>query len=460
MDPAQQSEPVRLDGRILEGGGQLVRIAVALSALTGRAVTIDHIRGNRIGKQGLGASHLAAIQALGELSGSRLVNARVGSTSIEFYPPPHEQRQAHQTDPEINIRLPTPGSVFLVFQALYPYLLHSASADQIRVGISGGTNVTWSPSYDYVSQVLIPNFARVGLPPISVSLEKRGWSSGEGHLGRVIVAVDTLRGGTSGSPTPSHQMPLIDLHQCQRGTISRIDITVLGPDDHLEELVGESQHAKGTTNTNSRFSKHAAAAEQSDKPETVRGFMERYVHKSLRKRLKELPRDVFSNRSSEATDLDAIPIETHTTEPTHNRSCLYVLIVAHTSTGFRIGRDALNGAAKGKPKPKAKTHQKRPRQDMASRAKGLVDQCVENFIKELYDPLLQADPDSPETAGHRPCVDEYMRDQLVVFEALARVSGDAGQQDVESREDGRYWSLHTKTAQWVCREMLGESCIR
>ncbi|KAL5047552.1 RNA 3'-terminal phosphate cyclase/enolpyruvate transferase [Aspergillus fruticulosus] len=88
MNEAQPSDPVRLDGREIEGGGQLVHIAVALSALTGRAVRIDHIRGNRSGKRGLKASHLAAIKALGELSGSRLVEAQVGSSSVGFYPPP------------------------------------------------------------------------------------------------------------------------------------------------------------------------------------------------------------------------------------------------------------------------------------------------------------------------------------------------------------------------------------
>ncbi|KAL4884089.1 RNA 3'-terminal phosphate cyclase/enolpyruvate transferase [Aspergillus karnatakaensis] len=450
--PSVLPEAIRLDGRKLEGGGQLVRIAVALSALTGQAITIDHIRGNRSGKQGLKASHLAAIQTLGELSGSSLVKAQVGSCSLGFHPP-REQEHPRQTDSDINIRLPTPGSVFLVFQALYPYLLHSASAERIFLSIVGGTNVSSSPSYDYVAQVLIPNFARVGLPPIDVRLEKRGWSSGPANLGlgKVVFAIDTLRRGSGGAP--SHEVPSIDLRKYRRGTISQIDITILAPDDRLEGAE-EPQRA--------RQSKHNEIdGDELDKPETVREYMERQVHRKLRKRLKELPRSIFSDSSSADPD-DAkshvVSIKTHTTESTHRRSCMYLLIVGHTSTGFKIGRDALYGSLGDGPKPKKpKKGQNRPNEDTAARVNKLVDQCVENFAQELYDPELQVE--QHEKAQHQPCVDEYMRDQLVVFEALGKVARSEGEQERASREDERYWSLHTKTAQWVCQQMLGEDCI-
>ncbi|KAL4792387.1 RNA 3'-terminal phosphate cyclase domain-containing protein [Aspergillus venezuelensis] len=483
MDQAQTAKLVRLDGRKLEGGGQLVRIAVALSALAGRAIAIHHIRGTRTGKTGLKASHLAAVQTLAELSGSTTVKVQVGSSSIGFYPPSRDQNQdpasapIRQTKSDIDIRLPTPGSVFLVFQALYPYLLHSTSTDRIRLSIVGGTNVSSSPSFDYVSQVLIPNFARLGLPPLSVQLEKRGWSSGPGaghaHLGRVTFVIDTLRGrgGSGGSPTrpdgtlSSHAIPLMDLQQCRRGTISRIDITVLAPDDRLDDSNSHegSQNTRGNKRSNKQSDsssqydeKHAPTeTEECDGPGTVRTFLEHYVHKALRRRLKDLPPSVLPRRQSKASQdrFDVVPIETHLTEATHRRSCLYVLIVAHTSTGFRIGRDALYGSLGGQQKPKKPRRrdkrQDKPQDDIALRVKGLVDTCVDDFLRELHDPQLQA-----ESAGHQPCVDEHMRDQLVVFEALSKITKAPKEQAVDDREDERYWSLHTRTAQWVCREML------
>jgi RNA 3'-terminal phosphate cyclase (ATP) len=45
---------MKLDGRTGEGGGQLVRVAVALAALTGTPLRIDNVRGNRQGKRGGG----------------------------------------------------------------------------------------------------------------------------------------------------------------------------------------------------------------------------------------------------------------------------------------------------------------------------------------------------------------------------------------------------------------------
>lgn len=47
MDASKPHKMIKLDGRVGEGGGQLVRIAVSLAALTGTPLRIDHVRGNR-----------------------------------------------------------------------------------------------------------------------------------------------------------------------------------------------------------------------------------------------------------------------------------------------------------------------------------------------------------------------------------------------------------------------------
>ncbi|KAL3480439.1 RNA 3'-terminal phosphate cyclase domain-containing protein [Aspergillus californicus] len=444
MAQTQPAEPLRLDGRTLEGGGQLVRIAVALSALTGRAITIDKIRGNRQGKKGLKASHLAAVQTLGELTGSTLVKAQVGSCSMGFYPPSDRKEEGCRTDTELDIRLPTPGSVFLVFQALYPYLLNSSSADQIRLSIIGGTNASCSPSYDYVSQVLIPNFMRLGLPAISLRLEKRGWSTGQVQMGKVTFVIDTLRSRNEQGGLNS-AFPPIDLHRYRRGSICKIDITILAPDDRL----AEPDRSDWKPHRTKGKPVPAAASDEDVNQETIREFMERETQRTLRKQLKRLPPSLFSFSGVDRKGND-VPIEVHTSEATHYRSCLYLLIVAHTSTGFRIGRDVLYGSLRDQ--PRRKKGQQKIYEDISIKVKKLVEECVERFTQEFHDPSLQT---PTAIAKHQPCVDEHMRDQLVVFEALGRASGVEVVQDPESQEDERYWSLHTKTAQWVCREMLG-----
>ena len=50
----RNKKPIQLDGRTGEGGGQLVRIACALAAVTSQPVRIFHVRGNREGARGGG----------------------------------------------------------------------------------------------------------------------------------------------------------------------------------------------------------------------------------------------------------------------------------------------------------------------------------------------------------------------------------------------------------------------
>jgi len=55
MPQTMSADLVEIDGRTLEGGGQLLRIALCLSALTAIPVKIDNIRGNRSSGGGLKA---------------------------------------------------------------------------------------------------------------------------------------------------------------------------------------------------------------------------------------------------------------------------------------------------------------------------------------------------------------------------------------------------------------------
>ncbi|KAJ5417183.1 uncharacterized protein N7487_000733 [Penicillium crustosum] len=425
---------VHLNGRTLEGGGQLVRIAIGLSALTGRPVSIDHVRGNREGKKGLKRSHAAAVKLLAEISGSKVSGGEVGSQSLNFFPQSTRSKSGPLLDlsrvnvkSEYDIKLTTAGAIFLVFQALYPYLLHvgsQASAPFVKVNITGGTNATYSPSYDYASQVIVPNFAKLGLPPLSIILNKRGWTTGPVDLGA-------------------------------------IDITVLAPDQPT--LNADAEEGTGST---------------------LRQFIEQVTRRTLRREMKKLDPSIFAKRSNSAlsegdslSKLSAknalVPITIHTSEATTHRSHVYILLVAHTSSGFRIGHDILGsmgGDRLSKPKNKGKQKQqpaRDPRRDSQnsqneiafSAAADLVRRCVDGFIGEISNESPNAQPDQKSDSNvKRSCLDSYMRDQIVVFEALGEACSagghDAETTDTETLEDERDWTLHTKTAQWVCRQIL------
>ncbi len=76
---------LEIDGSYHEGGGQIVRTSVALSALAGTPVKIINIRAKRC-NPGLAAQHLTGVLALAELSRAKITGASVGSTTLEFTP--------------------------------------------------------------------------------------------------------------------------------------------------------------------------------------------------------------------------------------------------------------------------------------------------------------------------------------------------------------------------------------
>jgi RNA 3'-terminal phosphate cyclase (ATP) len=443
-----RKQRIHLDGRTLEGGGQLVRIALALSTITGQPITIDHIRGNRTGKKGLKASHLAAIKYLADVSRSAVSGAEVGSSSLTYHPPPDAETCVRQRQ-EINICLPTAGAISLVFQALYPYLLHTGNCisdeepqpQPVRVSITGGTNVSFSPSYDYISQVLVPNFARVGLPPLAVHLEKRGWATGPFSLGKVTFVIQPM-GKSQESP---YGFPPVDLDRYPRGKITQVDVTVLAPDTLL--FGGSDQHAdrkKGKSQT----------SDDTSQTTTIRQFIEYEIMRMLRNRLRRIPSSIVRRAKADPTAArseendEILPINLHTSERTQHRSHICILIVAHTSNGFKLGRDTLFGAHRQDSQRKTGGRKGRPTDDR-SVATELVERCVDDFVHELYDLGLESTSE-----GRQPCVDEHMRDQLVIFEALGKSTSKC-EPDGKGREDERYYSLHTQTARWVCEQMLG-----
>lgn len=210
---------LHLNGTTLEGGGQLVRNALALSALTCKPVRITRIRGNRPKDGGLKSSHAAAVKFLAEVCEADLTGDHVGSKEILFRPKRGDVATKGVLKREYNIELNNPGSVFLIFQALYPYLLFSSGAlsKPVKLSITGGTNVTFSPSFEYMSQVLVPTFAKLGLPPLSVTLQGRGWTTGRTQLGSVTFLISPLSPGTS--------IPAFKLSN--RGDITKVSISIL-----------------------------------------------------------------------------------------------------------------------------------------------------------------------------------------------------------------------------------------
>jgi len=171
-----------IDGSYGEGGGQILRTALALSAVLERPVMIEKIRAQRR-NPGLQAQHLAGVKALVEIAGAEVVGATVGSVSIRFTPS-RLAAGAYRWD------VGTAGAISLVLQAILVPLALAPGAS--RISITGGTHVPWSPPFPYIAQVLLPVLDGMGLHA-SLTLERWGFYPKGGGLIEGTVEPSTLR---------------------------------------------------------------------------------------------------------------------------------------------------------------------------------------------------------------------------------------------------------------------------
>ena len=168
---------IEVDASYGEGGGQLLRTAVALSALTGAAVDLVNVRAKRT-RPGLAAQHLAAVRAVASLCEARCEGLEPRSTRLRFAPgkPP--------SGGELRVDVGTAGSVTLVLQALVPVLLAARGA--ARIVVTGGTDVRQAPTWDYFHHVLLPLLAAMGLN-VQAAIDRRGYFPAGGGEASVEV---------------------------------------------------------------------------------------------------------------------------------------------------------------------------------------------------------------------------------------------------------------------------------
>ncbi|MFD1599197.1 RNA 3'-terminal phosphate cyclase [Halobellus rarus] len=182
-----------LDGT--DGGGQLVRTALTLSALDGRPFRMANVRGDRP-NPGLKRQHLACVDLLAGLVDAEVSGAEVGSETLEFRPGDgfgDTRRDAlDDTSPDptdLEIDVGTAGSVTLVADTVLPLAARLDAPVDAR--LVGGTDVKWSPPADYLRHVKLPLLEACGLDA-TVDVGRRGfYPAGGGELS-VSVRPSTL----------------------------------------------------------------------------------------------------------------------------------------------------------------------------------------------------------------------------------------------------------------------------
>lgn len=460
-------KPVSLDGSTLEGGGQLARVALSLAAITNTPIHIYSIRANRgsgprrtdqtvnwkgskssVGRErnhnsnnnsnarsegGLKESHLAALQWLAAQCNAYVEGAEVGSREVTFIPGDggtytrnSNSRKQHSGQPRAvarselvdlpsnTITLQNPGSVWLIFQALYPFMIFESTntnlspSDQSQphpqfttITLHGGTNVSKSMSTEYVTQVFLPICQRIGLPETNISLVRRGWAGNASQIGEVRITVQ--RPSKTSSPSNPH-FHLPAFNTTNRGKIEAIDITVLAhPENTRRQLIAQL-------------------------------------------------RDLIAEELESQFGADMPAINTIVDEDSEDPRRMDILLVARTDNGWRLGRDYLGSGRT----PKSQTELAR-----------MLETAARTVVRELDREIKRGG-----------AVDEYMQDQLVVFQALAegrssvdgglwnlkgsnnKRRGDDGEEEEEGECGDEEGSLHTRTVRWVCKRILGKRGVQ
>ncbi len=163
---------ISIDGSYGEGGGQILRTAVALSCLLGQEIKIINIRKRRT-KPGLKMQHLHGIELAMRMCNAEVDGAALGSTELRFSP-------GKIRGGEYSVDIRTAGSITLVLQVALPIAI--ASKEEVILDIRGGTDVPYSPPVDYYLHVLFPMLNMFGTKITGQVLERGYYPEGGGQV--------------------------------------------------------------------------------------------------------------------------------------------------------------------------------------------------------------------------------------------------------------------------------------
>ena len=204
---------IEIDGSYGEGGGQILRTALALSAILEKPFSIHHIRSKRK-NPGLQAQHLGAVEASARITEAQTEGVKFGSQKIVFVP----QRILPGN---YQFEVKTAGSVTLLLQAIFlPLCLANERSELTLVG---GTHVPWSPPFHYLSEVLLPTLQWMGVSA-KAAIGKWGFYPKGG--GQIQLKID-----------PVHELKPVCL--TDRGSLK--EVRGISAISHLPKHVAERQ---------------------------------------------------------------------------------------------------------------------------------------------------------------------------------------------------------------------------
>jgi RNA 3'-terminal phosphate cyclase (ATP) len=159
---------IKIDGSHGEGGGQILRSTLTLSAVLGKSVEIFNIRVGRK-KPGLQPQHLTGVRAVAGICGGKIEGDELLSQRIVFHP---GEIQSGDYEFDVMKIKSSAGSTGMIFQQIAPVLAFGKGGSNIT--IKGGTHTEMAPPIDYLQEVFLPTVAKMGFLA-NLEVERWGW---------------------------------------------------------------------------------------------------------------------------------------------------------------------------------------------------------------------------------------------------------------------------------------------
>jgi RNA 3'-terminal phosphate cyclase (ATP) len=138
---------IEIDGSQKSGSGTILRLSVALAAITKQPLHIFNIRQNRP-QPGLKHQHLEAVLTAAKLCNAKVRGATLCSRELWFTP---QQIKGGSIEAEIE----TAGSIPMLLLATLPICLFADNPVRLHVA-KGGTDTTHAPTINYMRNVFLP----------------------------------------------------------------------------------------------------------------------------------------------------------------------------------------------------------------------------------------------------------------------------------------------------------------
>lgn len=207
----KRADIVTIDGSYGEGGGQILRTALTLSAITSCPFRMSNIRATRR-NPGLQPQHLSATRAAAAITGAALAGDQFGSDELTFSPSHKPRPGAYEFDVAEIAGHGSAGSSILILQTvLVPLALAPGTSSVV---VRGGTHQEWAPTFDHLADSYLPAMHRMGLSA-RVELAQWGWYPAGGGEVRC-----TTSGAPDAASRPGGWRKPLEL--IERGPLNRI----------------------------------------------------------------------------------------------------------------------------------------------------------------------------------------------------------------------------------------------